>query len=295
MDRLSKSALHLAMPIAVGLVMGLNGVRLGAHLPLEYSVLFWVTASLGLWTIFEIAGRAMTTILRPWSPPFLVVLLATMPIAALPGRLFLYTLIGLFNPLINDGTQPRQFDQFAFSWPYLIAFLENWAGYLTFWLCLNLVLNKVMGIARFGYPGSTPGSTHADTIVPVRAASDTQARRPQFMDRVPIGLGDDLLVLSAQDHYLQVRTTRGSTLILSSIGDAVNQLQACGWDGIRIHRSHWIARDAVDHFAKRGNRHVVYLKHGEELPVGQTYLQLVRDAGFVERLQTIVPRMATSR
>ena len=84
--------------------------------------------------------------------------------------------------------------------------------------------------------------------------------------------------MSAEDHYLRVRTDRGEALILMRLSDAV---AACdGLDGARTHRSWWVARDAVEDIRKSDGRGVLVLKDGVEAPVSRTYYPALRDAGW---------------
>jgi len=74
-----------------------------------------------------------------------------------------------------------------------------------------------------------------------------------------------------QDHYAEVTTTKGTSLTLIRLSDAIELLE--GWPGARIHRSHWIAK----RFVKRNGRRVaVRLSNGKHLPIGNTYLKAAK-------------------
>ena len=59
-------------------------------------------------------------------------------------------------------------------------------------------------------------------------------RTARFLDRLPPELGRDLVCLRMADHYVEVFTTSGSTLILMRFADAVAELESAG--GLRVHR-----------------------------------------------------------
>jgi hypothetical protein len=63
----------------------------------------------------------------------------------------------------------------------------------------------------------------------------------EFRAKLPMALRHARIVsLSAEDHYVRVRTDRGQALILMKFASAISAL---GPDaGIRIHRSHWVAQ-----------------------------------------------------
>ena len=105
----------------------------------------------------------------------------------------------------------------------------------------------------------------------VRVLSDLP--RAPFLDRIKPEIGRELLYLSSQDHYIEVVTTKGRDLILGRFSEAVAQL--AGWDGNRIHRSHWVARRAVKAERRRSGKRWLVLLDGKQLPVSRTYSSTV--------------------
>ncbi|MDG4648233.1 LytTR family DNA-binding domain-containing protein [Roseibacterium sp. SDUM158017] len=92
-------------------------------------------------------------------------------------------------------------------------------------------------------------------------------------------IGGDLRWVSADDHYLRVHTTQGSSRILMRFGDALRELATL--PGLRVHRSHWVALDAVSEVRPAGKRYVAVLQDGTEVPVSRSYLRDVRAAGLL--------------
>lgn len=101
---------------------------------------------------------------------------------------------------------------------------------------------------------------------------------PRFLLRVPTRLGRDLLCLQAEDHYVRVHTALGDDLVLHRFSDAVEELD--GLRGLRVHRSWWIAEDAVQDVVRRDRKTWLLLRNGLEVPVSRTYLPAVREAGW---------------
>ncbi|MEO1083216.1 MAG: LytTR family DNA-binding domain-containing protein [Acidobacteriota bacterium] len=89
-----------------------------------------------------------------------------------------------------------------------------------------------------------------------------------FIDLLPAALGRDVAALSSQLHYLEVHTTRGRTLVLYNLKDAVGELEPV-LDGLQIHRSHWVADAHVRRLARRSGGWVCELTTGLELPVSR--------------------------
>jgi DNA-binding LytR/AlgR family response regulator len=90
-----------------------------------------------------------------------------------------------------------------------------------------------------------------------------------FFDRLPQSLGQNILTISSADHYVQVRTEMGEALVLLSLKRAEEELEH--YNGLRIHRGHWVAIDAVVQKVWRDARLFLRLKDGSELPVGRSY------------------------
>ncbi len=84
-----------------------------------------------------------------------------------------------------------------------------------------------------------------------------------------------VLTLQAQDHYVEVTTSRGSDLLLMRLADAIAELGAV--DGQQTHRSWWVARDAVSGQIRDGAQMVLELSDGRRVPVSRANERAVRD------------------
>ena len=82
-----------------------------------------------------------------------------------------------------------------------------------------------------------------------------------------------LLLLKSELHYLKVVTDQGSGLILYNLADAVAQLPERS--GLLVHRSYWVAFDAVDELIRRGRQGELRLKNGQMVPVSRSKLNEV--------------------
>jgi hypothetical protein len=103
---------------------------------------------------------------------------------------------------------------------------------------------------------------------------------PKFLERLPLKLrGAEVWAVEAEDHYLRLHTSKGQDLILLRLADAVAELE--GVEGAQVHRSWWVARDAITE-AKRGDgRATLTLKDGSEVPVSRTYAGVLRERGWI--------------
>jgi len=121
------------------------------------------------------------------------------------------------------------------------------------------------------------------TLEKLSSRPDASAAAPQagaaLIEKLPHGLRTAaILSMTAEDHYLRVRTTAGEALVLMRLSDAV---AACeGLNGARTHRSWWVAREAVTDAQKGDGRGTLILSDGAEAPVSRTYYSALREAGW---------------
>lgn len=111
-----------------------------------------------------------------------------------------------------------------------------------------------------------------------------------FLSQLPPSLGIDLISLKAELHYLTVATTRGRTLVLYNLKDAVAELDPAL--GYQCHRSYWVAGNHIVSLRKSGRQGTLRLSDGSEIPVSRS-----RFAEIEARLATNdhpVPDQATA-
>jgi hypothetical protein len=109
-------------------------------------------------------------------------------------------------------------------------------------------------------------------------ASAPAVGRPRILDRLPVALRGELTHMSMQDHYVDIHTDRGGSLVLMRLADAIAETR--GVEGLQIHRSHWVATHAVERMVRKDGRLFVRLRGGVTLPVSRSYVAAVRAAGL---------------
>lgn len=98
----------------------------------------------------------------------------------------------------------------------------------------------------------------------------------RFLSRLPDHLGTKLLYLQMEDHYLRATTANGTALILIRFRDALQELD--NYDGLQVHRSWWVARDAVTKLSKQGRKLELLMVDGSVIPVSAAYRKQVEEA-----------------
>lgn len=167
-------------------------------------------------------------------------------LAAVPGTAVVFTAEALFRPgYLDSGLLPT--------------------AYVSVFVVMLAISGLVLVVSRAWAAGEAPAVASAE----------------RFLARLPEQVGRDIVCLSMADHYVEVFTTEGSTLILMRFSDAVSELQAA--DGLRVHRSHWVSRGHVTGATRRNGRTILRLTGGREVPVSRGYLADVRAAGLARR------------
>ncbi len=92
-----------------------------------------------------------------------------------------------------------------------------------------------------------------------------------FMSQLRQDMGDDLLCISSQLHYLEVVTANGKQLILYALKDAI--LEVPHDKGMQVHRSHWVAFEAIASFKRTGREGIITLTNGLKLLVSRSYIK----------------------
>lgn len=125
-------------------------------------------------------------------------------------------------------------------------------------------------MTALGHLLDRPAETHA--------APDA-ATPPRFLQRLTGKLkGAEVHAVESEDHYLRIHTDRGSDLVLMRLSDALGELE--GLEGAQVHRSWWVARDAVLGARRGDGRATLTLKGGLEAPVSRRYAPALRKAGW---------------
>ncbi len=115
----------------------------------------------------------------------------------------------------------------------------------------------------------------ATAVVQSRLLWETEngERRPRLLARITDPEASCIHHVTVRDHYIEVATDRGTETLLLRFSDAMQELD--GIDGMQVHRSHWVAQEAIDTLSRSGGRLALRLKNGSEVPVSRAYQEAV--------------------
>lgn len=217
-------------------------------------LLYWVII-VGLSTVQMVI---LLRLVERWLPaprwPEPVATAAASLIAAVPTTLEVWGLEAVFRP--------ASLANIALSQVYLLALL------------VILVMTGVFQLLLRAKPTAAAPAALAETP----NTAESQPGAPAFLRRIPPRLGDDLLCLRTEDHYLRIYTPLGDDLILFRLRDALDEL--AGLRGLQVHRSWWVAEHAVAGVERDNGKTALRLSNGLNVPVSRTFLPALKTAGW---------------
>ena len=240
-------AIDLAILVAIGLMMGFLGPFGSDQVPILGRYVYWMICMVGGGLIGFVADELLRRrIVGPWRRVVVISALMTPPV----------TLLVLSTEHLLMGG--------SFNWPdYLDLVWQVWPILLAVMVVRALVWRR------------TPARVETRTVIaaPLPEAEATFRRRLSARRR-----GARLIAIEAHDHYLKVHTDAGEELITLRFADALEELsRAHGW---RVHRSWWVAADAVEAVRWRRGAGEIRLTGGLTAPVSRTHGPVLKEAGW---------------
>ncbi|MGV0816816.1 LytTR family DNA-binding domain-containing protein [Martelella sp. AMO21009] len=116
---------------------------------------------------------------------------------------------------------------------------------------------------------------------PAEAGEPQRPEPPRLLTRLPVERRGPLISLSVSDHYVEVTTGAGRHMLLIRLKDAIDETAPV--NGLQIHRSHWVALEAVSAVRRENGKVFVETTAGDRLPVSRSCLDDLRRAGLLPR------------
>ena len=196
-------------------------------------------------------------------------------IMVVTDRVFAHSLLVRETAAISVFT--ALFTPFLIGWTVLV--LPSHAANLFQWAVLAayvFAISVVISVIRHGIPywmGALYGP----------AREEEAATRPaRLLRRLPDGFEGEVLRISADGHRVEVVTNSARFELRMRLADAVDEMRPV--EGLCVHRSHWVAAEAVRDVVEAKGRPVLVLKNGDEVPVGAKYQPALEDAGWLADL-----------
>ncbi len=233
--------------IGIGALLCLTGANGTNAFPLGRRLAFWL--------IVMVAGTAIAQLSHAWLDRKLRLRVwqevAVMTVAITPP----ITIVVWLVAAVLDGAMPN-----LQALPGLIPPVVVVSACMA---VLHATVNRV------------PLQSHVHPAEPIPAPTGEAFRaRLEFRYRQA-----EILALSAEDHYLRVHTSAGESLILMRLYDAISELD--GIEGSQIHRSWWVAKEAVADVVRGDGKVDLVLKGGLRAPVSRRYQKALKADGWL--------------
>jgi hypothetical protein len=237
-------ALDLLLFTFVGLVMAELGPYRTLETPQALRTAYWLIAVFGSGLAGIVVDRAIARRVRGfWLRIAAVSILLTPPIT-----LYIYAL----NAIMLD--LPRRWWLLPqLGWQVLVVMLLLMTLRALLWRRVVETRTVVM-----------PPLPEAERHFRLRLSARRRAAR--------------LIALEAEDHYVRVHTDSGSELVAMRFSEALDELAHAY--GFRLHRSWWVAAEAIEGVRWSRGRGEVRLAGGVVAPVSRSYADTLRSAGW---------------
>lgn len=251
--------IEIAVMLAIGVVLAALGpfgsFTLGSFAD---RLAYWIPAALLGYAIVRPTTLIALLIAERLSLPEIPSAGVGILLAAVPGT-YAIAYLGGYRP----GAQP----------PFQVLFQL----YLQVALIGILVMLVFLLIERRAGSPAVPARFDIPAAVPPLLA-EREADVP-FLRRLPVAWRDQLVALEMEDHYVRAHGPGTSMLILLRMRDAEGEL--AGYDGLRVHRSWWVAKSSVKQVLRAGRRVRLRLHGGIEAPVARDRIVALEDAGWL--------------
>lgn len=212
---------------------------------------YWAAIALATYAVGVFFGMLALAVVRPHTDSRPLLTLAIALAACLPVTL---VVLGV-NMLMVERALPTP-----------SAFVELLLN--CFFIVLGIAVLVVLASPR----------PRQDAAVEQAAPAPAEPSGPILLKRLPLPQRGALRYLSMQDHYVDVVTDKGHALLLMRLSDAI--AETAPTRGLQIHRSHWIALDAVRSVSKGEGKAVVEMADGTKLAISRSYVAAAREAGL---------------
>lgn len=236
--------------LLVGLIGGVFLALVGALDSYDYSLLFRIGFWIPLCLLAAALGGCIEWLVDRWTHKRVSQRLSWLII----GGLFVSVMTPVVFALNARSDDPLD---------DLLMYLQNCTIICAAFIALRLILQRLM----------YPPIAHAE-------ATSESTVTPAFMQRLSPQLRQSaLFAIKAEGHYIQVWTDQGKELVLFRFKDAVREIDEA--QGMQVHRSWWVARNAIAGSRRERGKLVLRLKNDIDVPVSRSNVQALKTTGWL--------------
>ena len=155
------------------------------------------------------------------------------------------------------------------------------AGLLVvFELFIGLTLDKAINVVGLFLPICIGMFFIALNIMDIEDKIPDPNKTSKLLLHIPITDRGVLWGVCAQDHYVNIITSKGTSLQYMKFSNALNEID-CD-EGLQVHRSYWVAEDGLEKIEKQKGRLILTLKNGEKISPSKSGIENMRKAGWIK-------------
>lgn len=103
--------------------------------------------------------------------------------------------------------------------------------------------------------------------------------QPRLAGRLEPEMRGTLISISVRDHYVDVRTDKVRSSLLLWLSDAIDETAPI--DGAQVHRSHWVAWEAVQAVERKRDKVLLRLCDGDPIPISRNCREKLEARGLI--------------
>ncbi len=258
----------LVLPLVIASWLTALGIRPQAELGTWQAYIYVASRMLLAWWAAHCGALAAGRWLGQWLESLWKVQMAGFLMVWAPVTLLFHLHVHLFVMLSPDAARHLALPDFALSLEYLARLVARSAVFfLPLWMAVAHAYRKQFGVDWYG-------PRHTLVMEPPAAAAvaspTPQTVAPSFLAQSRLPANAVIHTLGAAEHYIEVVCDSGKDLVRHRFTDAVREITSLGL-GCQVHRSWWVAWDAVADVVPDGRGLDVILRDGRRIPVSLTY------------------------
>jgi hypothetical protein len=144
--------------------------------------------------------------------------------------------------------------------------LVTWAG---------MNAPRILQLNFLNIPLSQPIETIPPDVTIGEAKDATPPSESEFISKFSKLIGVDIIYMMSELHYVRVVTSKGETLVLHNLKDAIAELPS-EYSGIQTHRSYWAASSHIISLKEKNGQTSLILSRDKIIPVSRRKLGEVK-------------------
>ncbi len=255
-------AVELLVMALIGLVFGFLGPFGTYAMPVALRLAYWVGFIIIGYAIFRPVSISAGWLRESIAMPFWTAELLATAIAALP-----------LTFLIGFAMSGMRFDPSLWGDRFLLLYLQCALIGFGIFLFMRLLFGpdspetESDATQETKLPEMTPEPAK---IVPVQT---------KLHDRLSPGFPSPITALGVEDHYVRVHSAERTEMLLLRLSDAIGEMAPI--EGMQVHRSWWVARDAIVTSKRDGRNLYLSLSGGLDVPVSRAYVTKLKQTGWI--------------